>query len=207
VDDRTEAAPTDLARQVERTARYVAELQTWGARMNLVGSLEDSAIRLHIRDAERAADLLPRHVDVVDLGSGAGFPGIPVAIRRVDLRMTLVEGRERRVHFLRHVARVTGLACDVLHQRIEAVPSRAFDFALLRAVAPPDEALRMALPWVAAHGEIWLWTRMTGAELGLVEAHCVPIDARGERGHILRVPARAVSAWNTSASQENVKHR
>ena len=69
--------------------------------MNLVGSTAPEEIELHIRDSLAAAAQLPAGCALVDLGSGAGFPGIPIALARPDVRVTLVETRERRVSFLR----------------------------------------------------------------------------------------------------------
>src|SRR4030095_207250 len=70
-----------------------------------------------------------------DVGSGAGFPGLPLAIARKDLDLTLVEPRERRCAFLRHVIRVLDLEnVNVLQERIEEVGGQTFDVATTRAV-------------------------------------------------------------------------
>ena len=66
-------------------------------------------MRRHVEDSLAAADCLPEGSEIVDLGSGAGFPGVPLALSRPDLRVTLVEIRERRVNFLRHVVRTPQL--------------------------------------------------------------------------------------------------
>jgi 16S rRNA (guanine527-N7)-methyltransferase len=122
-----------------------------------VGSIEPGALARHVADSLAAADALPRSARVVDLGSGAGFPGIPLAIARPDLDLTLVEIRERRVHFLRHVVRTLDLRCRVERCRIESSPGTPFSYALLRAVAPPQRAREMARAWVREGGEIWIW--------------------------------------------------
>jgi 16S rRNA (guanine527-N7)-methyltransferase len=137
---------------------YLTELRRWAPRTNLVGSTEAGALQRHVADSVAAAELLPGAARVVDLGSGAGFPGIPLAIARPDLDLTLVEIRERRVHFLRHVVRRLGLRCRVERCRIESAPSTPFSYALLRAVAPPHRALEMARGWVRDGGEIWIWS-------------------------------------------------
>ncbi|HKC49828.1 MAG TPA: 16S rRNA (guanine(527)-N(7))-methyltransferase RsmG, partial [Myxococcota bacterium] len=139
-------------------AAFSDELARWGARMNLVGSTNSDAIRRHVEDSLAAAAHLPPEVAVVDLGSGAGFPGIPLAIARPDLRLTLVEIRERRVAFLRHVARELGLSIEIRPTSIEAPSGRDFDFALLRAVAKPERSLQLGLPWVRPSGEVWIWS-------------------------------------------------
>lgn len=162
---------------------FAAELARWGARMNLVGSTAADAIARHFEDSLAAAPHLPANATVVDLGSGAGFPGIPLALARPDLRFTLVEIREKRLAFLRHVARELALAIEVRATSIEATPGLDFDFALLRAVAKPERSLELGLPWVRATGEVWIWS---GAAADLARARPIPLDSGGK---ILRVRA------------------
>ena len=167
---------------------YHQELRRWGERTNLVGSTDAAAVRLLIDESLVAAPHLPRDGRVVDLGSGAGLPGIPIAIARPDLQVTLVEIRERRVHFLRHVARTLSLPLDIRRARIEAPPADPFDIALIRAVAPPIEAIPLARPWTTESGEIWIWTTEDPSALPWTVSGQIPLD----RGSILRIPARAV---------------
>ena len=79
----------------EAMHRFLAELARWAPRTNLVGSSEPAALARHVEDSLAVAGYLPDGARVVDLGSGAGFPGIPIAIARPDLLVTLVEIRER----------------------------------------------------------------------------------------------------------------
>jgi 16S rRNA (guanine527-N7)-methyltransferase len=170
--------------------RYLEEIGKWGARTNLVGSTDSDALRLHVGESLAAVRHLPPDARVVDLGSGAGFPGLPLLIARPDLRITLVEARERRLHFLRHVVRMLSLECAVVRCRIEDPPVGAFDYALLRAVAPVRRALRLAAPWLASGGEIWIWTREEAAAAGAAYLGEISL---GGRGRILRARAAAVS--------------
>jgi 16S rRNA (guanine527-N7)-methyltransferase len=165
--------------------QYIAELQRWGARVNLVGSTQRDAIQVHVDDALAAVPGLPHDARVVDLGSGAGFPAIPLAIARPDLELTLVEIRERRISFLKHVVRLLGLCCEVRRVRIEEPPSEGFDFALARALADPQQVVRLAMPWVRPGGEIWIWSRAAPEELGIAGIGAISL---GPRGRILRVP-------------------
>ena len=174
----------------ERLESYLRELARWGARMNLVGSLEREALETHLADALAAAPHLAAGARVVDLGSGAGLPGIPLAVARPDVAFTLVEIRERRVHFLRHVVRVLELETRVERVRLEDPPDQAFDVATLRAVAPPAVALASARPWVADQGEIWIWTREPAGSLPWPVHASIPLP--GDRGAVLRVQAREV---------------
>lgn len=164
-------------------AAFTAELTRWGARMNLVGSTDPSAIERHIADSLAAADELPPEAKIVDLGSGAGFPGFPIALARPDLRVTLVEIREKRVAFLRHVARELAPQVAVVAGSIESPTRRDFDFALLRAVAKTERSLELGIPWVGAKGEIWIWAGPSAASAG---ARLIPLASGG---NVLRLYA------------------
>lgn len=170
--------------------RYIDELRRWGQRTNLVGSTSPEALARHVDESLRGAAVLSAGARVVDLGSGAGLPGIPVAIARRDLDVTLVEIRERRFHFLRHVVRTLDLGhCRVERTRIEEPPPELFDVALMRAVAPVGRALPMARPWVRDEGEIWIWARERPSEAPSGAGPDIPLE--GGR-IILRAHAHAV---------------
>jgi 16S rRNA (guanine527-N7)-methyltransferase len=168
-------------------AEFLRELARWGDRMNLVGSTDPAAMSRHVEDSLAAVPHLPEGASVVDLGSGAGFPGVPIAIARRDLRVTLVEIREKRIAFLRHVVRLLGLEVEVRRASIEVAPATRFDFALLRAVAPPDKALELARPWVSDTGEVWIWA---GAGVDLPGARPIALASGGA---ILRTRAAVIS--------------
>ena len=174
-----------------RLSRFLDELALWGARINLVGSLERAALEIHVTDSLAAARALPAGARVADLGSGAGFPGIPIAIARPDLDLVLVEIRERRIHFLRHIVRTLGLRCEVRRASIEKVPERRVEYALLRAVAPLREAVELGRRWIETSGQIWVWSREDGAALGVPGVEALSLDADGSRGRILRIPGHA----------------
>jgi 16S rRNA (guanine527-N7)-methyltransferase len=168
--------------------RFVVELQRWGARMNLVGSTARDEIARHVEDSLAAAPLLPQNARVVDLGSGAGFPGLPIALARPDLTVVLVEIREKRVAFLRHVVRELGCQVEVRAASIEAPPDPAdFDFAVLRAVAKPEASLALGLPWVRASGQVWIWA---GPGVSLSGVERTPLASGGA---ILRARAADIS--------------
>ena len=170
---------------------YLEELRRWGARTNLVGSTSPSALARHLEDSLTAADHLPPGARVVDLGSGAGFPGIPLALRRPDLSIHLVEIRERRVNFLRHVVRKLDLRhATVLRQRIEDPPGDAYSYALLRAVAPAEESARIAVPWVSPGGEIWIWVSSGQPRPSEFQLEPIPLASGGS---ILRTRVAEVS--------------
>ncbi|MCP4007169.1 MAG: 16S rRNA (guanine(527)-N(7))-methyltransferase RsmG [bacterium] len=173
---------------------FLSELSTWAKRINLVGSTDPAALAKHVSDSLSAAEYLSPGSRVVDLGSGAGFPGIPLAIARADVEMTLVEIREKRVHFLRHCVRTLGLGARVLRAKIEEPPAEPpaerYDVATLRAVAIPSKAVEIARPWVKDEGEIWVWVG-SSADRHSLDPHAE--ISLGKRGSVLRISAASVS--------------
>jgi 16S rRNA (guanine527-N7)-methyltransferase len=116
-------------------ARYLAELDRWRRRINLTGALSAQELALHALESTLGASLIAHGARVIDIGSGAGFPGLPLAIVRPDLSVTLVEPRQRRAAFLRHSVRELLLQNTTVFQgRIEEVGGQTFDTATTRAV-------------------------------------------------------------------------
>jgi 16S rRNA (guanine527-N7)-methyltransferase len=114
----------------------------------------------HLLNCAVVSDLLPDGARVVDVGSGAGLPGIPMALRRPDLRVDLVESLDRRVRFLHEVVGELGL-----DDRVRVVRGRAeepatgravggADWVTARAVAPLDRLVRWCLPLLADGGTL-----------------------------------------------------
>jgi 16S rRNA (guanine527-N7)-methyltransferase len=116
-------------------SRYLAELDRWRRRINLTGSLSARELVSHALESALAAKLIAHGERVVDIGSGAGLPGMVLAIARPDLALTLVEPRQKRAAFLRHVARALGLKnAGVVGDRIQNVGVQTFGVATTRAV-------------------------------------------------------------------------
>lgn len=131
-------------------------LDRWSNRINLTGhQTVPEIIRRLILDAAALTQQLPEIASLADIGSGAGFPGLPVAILRAGCRVTLVESRERRHHFQRQAIRQLGLE-NVRAElgRAEALEPSLHGAAIAQAVARPAAALPLLLPWVEHGG--WL---------------------------------------------------
>ena len=145
---------TDL--QQDRLARFLAELDAWRRRVNLVGRLSSEELVSHALESALGAALLPRNGAVVDIGTGGGFPGVPLAILRPDLSMTWLEPREKRAAFLRHVARAVPAGNAVVRVgRAGDLPDSGFDFATSRAVG--IETLGR-IRFLGPGGGLLLWT-------------------------------------------------
>ena len=122
---------------------YLQILRRWSDKMNLVSSGDrDAVCERHLIPSLylRPALLEVRHGSVLDLGSGAGFPAIPLAVTTPESRFALVESRRRRASFLRAVIRDLGLLnASVVNERIEHWrPETPVDVAIARSVASPD---------------------------------------------------------------------
>lgn len=153
----------DIGRSVSRetAARldlYETLLRKWQASINLVSPATLPALRQrHFADSAQLFDLAPqgaRHW--VDLGSGAGFPGLVAATLAADeapdLRVTLIESDARKATFLRIVARELGLDVQVLAMRAEAAPAQSADIVSARALAPLGALLPLARRHLAPDG-------------------------------------------------------
>jgi len=139
---------------VARLCRYLALLHRWNRRMNLtaVRGMEKMA-RWHVLDSLS----IHRHLRgrVLDVGSGAGLPGLPVALALPALAVTLLESRARRVEFLREAVRATGASnVHVLHARAEDRKTEKFDTLAVRAVGSVKAVLQSAGHLCAAHGSV-----------------------------------------------------
>lgn len=145
-----------------KLAAYLRLLERWNRVHNLT-AIRDTAEIVERHLAESLA-LEPFIVGdrVADIGSGGGLPGIPLAIRRPDIRFVLIESRRKRVSFLRHVAASIGLPnVAVAHGRAEELGLGTFTSVLARAVAEPRKLLAVAEPLVARDGRFIVLTSQT----------------------------------------------
>jgi 16S rRNA (guanine527-N7)-methyltransferase len=140
---------------VSRLEDYSALLQRWNARINLTAIRdEDSMLRYHFAECIAAAQALP--IDsgtLLDFGSGAGFPGIPIALCKPEVHVTLAESQGKKTAFLREAIRILGLSTQVYSDRAEKL-GKTFDLVTLRAVDKMETAIEAATALVRPGG--WL---------------------------------------------------
>lgn len=144
--------------QIGQVVAYVDLLLRWNAKMNLTAIREPKEIvRRHFGESFYLARHLPLGTNgVIDIGSGAGFPGIPVKIARPELTMTLVEAQQRKATFLREVLRTIGLQAEVRNARVEEVVRSGgvqADLVTMRAVEKFETILPMAAKLVRPTSE------------------------------------------------------
>lgn len=137
--------------------RYASLLATEGVVRGLIGPREAPRLwERHLLNCAVLAELLPEATEVCDLGTGAGLPGLVLAIRRPDLRVTLVEPLLRRTTFLEEVVADLGLSrVTVVRGRAEDLHGRR-EFAAVtsRALAPLPRLLDWSMPLVSAGGSL-----------------------------------------------------
>jgi 16S rRNA (guanine527-N7)-methyltransferase len=137
-------------------SRYVDILLTDGVEWGLIGPREvDRLWDRHILNSVALADLIPEGVRVADVGSGAGLPGIPLAVLRPDLEVTLIEPLLRRYNFLAHTVEDLGISATVRVVRGRAEDHHeTYDVVLARALAPLHRLITWCAPLRSAGGSI-----------------------------------------------------
>ena len=136
--------PTNLL--LAQLSTYLDLLLKWNARTNLTAIRDPEQIVFrHFGESLFTATRLPPCTTLLDLGSGAGFPGIPIQLALPALNVTLAESQNKKAAFLREVVRTLSLPTQVWAGRAEELLSeQVFDVVALRAVDEPDSALALA---------------------------------------------------------------
>jgi 16S rRNA (guanine527-N7)-methyltransferase len=146
-----------------RLDSYISLLMRWNTRLNLT-AVRDRAqiVQRHIVECVFAANHIPGRVTtLLDFGSGAGLPGIPIAICRPEISVALAESQGKKAAFLREAVRTLGLGCEVFAGRVESMPAeRRFDAVTLRAVDNMETACLRAAARVCAGGTLALLTTL-----------------------------------------------
>lgn len=163
------------ARQLQQLVDLSILLSHWAKRINLTAHREPTAIAQRlILDAAGLLAALPTFGSIADLGSGAGFPGLPLAVLSVA-EVTLVEAREKRHHFQRTAIRQLGLAnAHPLRGRIEELEASEHDAVVAQAVGSWEEVVAWMIPWVRPGGLLVL---PAGREVPARSPHPDAVDA------------------------------
>ncbi|MGA3264506.1 MAG: 16S rRNA (guanine(527)-N(7))-methyltransferase RsmG [Terracidiphilus sp.] len=143
---------------------YLSLILRWNARINLTAIRdEDGILSRHFVESIACARALPAEiVTLLDFGSGAGFPGIPIALCRPEISVTLAESQGKKAAFLQEAVRILGISAKVVAQRAELL-SAHFDCVTLRAVDRMELAVQAAAQLVRPGG--WLALMTTRAEI------------------------------------------
>lgn len=138
---------------------YIDLLHKWGKRINLSSVLSDREIIIrHLLDSLTVAEFMPQGSRVLDIGTGAGFPGIPLYIYDASLSVTLVESVGKKVAFLKEVKRSLRLSdIDIRHARAEELSDGmrgSFDRVTFRAVGSVNTVVALGTPYLDIGGEM-----------------------------------------------------
>lgn len=142
-------------------ATHALELLKWARKINITTITDPAEVASkHFLDSMAAVHLTAPGGTLLDIGSGGGFPGIPLKVLLPGLRVTLIDASRKKVHFLKHIIRTLNLGdIEAIHTRAEelaAIPGNAkkFDVITSRALSSLESFIRLALPLLAESGRI-----------------------------------------------------
>lgn len=169
----------------QRLDLYAQRLVAWNEKMNLTGITDPEGIlEKHFIDSIEPLRFveIPRNARVIDVGTGAGFPGLPLLIARPDLDLTLADSLHKRLVFLKDVLHGCGLVAERVHERAEILSKdpdyrEQYDIATARAVAPLPVLCEYCLPFVKVGGA---FLALKGAEDEVAAAKCAIATLGGE---------------------------
>ena len=154
------------------------ELKAWNRKMNLTAITRDNDIAIkHFIDSLYPIQLLTGTERVLDIGSGAGMPAIPLKIVRPELPVVSVDAVGKKIHFQRHMIRLLGLRdIEALHTRVELLPAsrpHGFDFIISRAFSSLEVFVSLAGPLLAANGRMVAMKGAADAGVLAAEGECL----------------------------------
>jgi len=148
----------------DQIQRYAELLKGAGIDRGLIGPKEGDRIwERHIGNCIPITTILPENVRLVDIGSGAGLPGIVIALARPDLKVSLVEPLQRRVDFLNEVVAELGIPVEVIRGRAERV-KKQFEIVTARAVAPLEKLINISWHMIPKGGSLMAMKGESAAE-------------------------------------------
>jgi 16S rRNA (guanine527-N7)-methyltransferase len=140
---------------------YFRELLRWNQKINLTAIRSEKGMVLkHFLDSLSVAPYLPKHSSILDIGSGAGFPGIPLKVVQPTLEVTLIDSVRKKVDFQRHILRMLGLkGTEAIHGRVQDKEilkrlARRFDIVLSRAFSDLQTFLALSFPFLKEEGTV-----------------------------------------------------
>ena len=149
----------------EKLEKYFYLLTEWNAHMDLVAEAQaEELLDRHFMDSLTVlkTGLLDGARTLIDVGTGAGFPGMVLALACPEIRVTLLDSQQKRLNFLETVRKETGANADLIHARAEEGARKPelreqFDIATARAVAPLNVLCEYLLPYTAPGGKMICW--------------------------------------------------
>ena len=155
----------------DKFVAYYDLLIDWNARMNLTAITEPKeVVKKHFYDSLAALPYLSDGAKIADVGTGAGFPAIPLLIMNPSLRITLVDSLQKRLTFLEEVLKTLGLRAEIVHARAEDFGRDpkyrgSYDATVSRAVASLPVLLELTVPLLKVGGKAYCYKGDAGEEL------------------------------------------
>ncbi len=145
--------------QIDKFEIYYNMLIEWNNKMNLTAITDvDDVIKKHFADSVMLSKYIERNAKCIDVGTGAGFPGIPLKIIRDDIEVVLLDSLNKRITFLKELLNKLNIKCECIHSRAEdgarlAEHREKYDVSLSRAVAPANVLCELTVPFVKVGGK------------------------------------------------------
>ena len=147
--------------QARLLTRHCELLIQWNKKINLTAITDPYEVAIkHVLDAIAPTNYIQNDVALLDMGSGGGFPGIPLKIVNPSLSVTLVDAVEKKVSFLKHVVRTLKIKdCTAISGRVEALAghpeyTEKYQVVVSRSFAPLGKIIKWASPFLAAEGQV-----------------------------------------------------
>jgi 16S rRNA (guanine527-N7)-methyltransferase len=187
---------------------HAAELINWNRKINLTAITNPREIAIkHFLDSLAPAGFIPDKARLLDIGSGGGFPGIPLKIFKPSINALLIDGVRKKINFLKHVLRALSLenieARQIRPETLLKDPEFAasFDVVISRALSDLSTFVKSALPLLAKHGKI---IAMKG-EVDAKELDAVCADASGDQ-YSLEIEKYGLPSIDSQRSLVIIKH-
>ena len=161
---------------IDQFAAYASELAAWNRVTNITTITKPKEIAIkHFLDSIAPLSILPFKGSLLDIGTGGGFPGLPLKIAMPALAVTLVDASRKKISFVKHVIRILGLRnTDAVQTRFEAMPGqvdfhRRYDIIVCRAFSHLKVFIERARPLLASHGVMLAYKgRQVAEELAML---------------------------------------
>jgi 16S rRNA (guanine527-N7)-methyltransferase len=176
--------------QGRQLLQLLDELQQWSRSYNLTAITDRRQMLTHHLLDSLAARPFLCGTRIADVGTGAGFPGLPLAIVCPDLEFTLIDSTAKKIRFVEHAARTLGLGnVTAIHARIEALPTPlVFDTVIARAVAALPALVKSVQPLCDVH------TRLVAMKGQLPKSELAALPAGWRLLHTARVEVPGLTA-------------
>lgn len=147
-------------RQLTQFKEYFLFLDEWNQKMNLTAIKDEKNVyHKHFLDSLMLAKFTPLNAQsILDVGSGAGFPSIPLKILHPGLKITIIDSLKKRIHFLKQLCQHLDLDVELIHGRVETHNKRDYyDIVTARAVAKLNKLCELCLPFVKQKGKFYAY--------------------------------------------------